>query len=140
MRDVEISGSNPSPPRKSFGFTRDDDLIILKAVRQPGADPIDPEFWETLAMKVAESKILTDNSTFQLGFQLSNGGIDISNGFDLNSKVDTNIAPKSTTVPLSRTTSLISKKKGRGTQYQRKSIWRKIPPQNWHGQKEKILL
>jgi hypothetical protein len=51
--DSEISGFNQSPPKKTFGFTRDDDLVILKAVRQPDADPVDPEFWEALAMTVA---------------------------------------------------------------------------------------
>lgn len=42
-----------SPPRRSnFGFTREQDEIILKAVAQPGADPEDPAFWERIALTV----------------------------------------------------------------------------------------
>jgi len=42
-----------SPPtRQSFGFTREQDEIILKVVRQPGADPENPEFWERIALTV----------------------------------------------------------------------------------------
>ena len=42
-----------SPPRRpSFGFTREQDGIILKAVTQPGADPEDPAFWERIALTV----------------------------------------------------------------------------------------
>jgi hypothetical protein len=38
--------------RSSFGFTRNQDSIILNAVEQPGANPEDPEFWERLALTV----------------------------------------------------------------------------------------
>ena len=42
-----------SPPRRSsFGFTREQDEIILKAVAQPGADPEDPAFWQRIALTV----------------------------------------------------------------------------------------
>ena len=42
-----------SPPRRqSFGFTREQDEIILKVVRQPGAEPENPEFWERVALTV----------------------------------------------------------------------------------------
>jgi len=38
--------------KKSFGFTREQDEIIFKAVAQPGADPEDPSFWERIALTV----------------------------------------------------------------------------------------
>lgn len=42
-----------SPSRRpSFGFTRVQDEIILKAVAQPGADPTDSAFWERIALTV----------------------------------------------------------------------------------------
>jgi hypothetical protein len=41
-----------SPRRQSFGFTREQDGIILKAIAQPGADPEDPAFWQRIALTV----------------------------------------------------------------------------------------
>lgn len=42
-----------SPTKQGFGFTREHDEIIIQAVRQPGADPEDPKFWERLALTVS---------------------------------------------------------------------------------------
>lgn len=41
-----------SPKRQSFGFTREQDIILLNAVAQPGVKPEDDEFWERIALTV----------------------------------------------------------------------------------------
>ena len=43
---------------RTFGFSPDEDRIILMAIKQPDADPEDEEFWESLAATVFP------NSTF----------------------------------------------------------------------------
>jgi hypothetical protein len=38
--------------RESYGWNRDQDEVILKAVNQPGANPQNPTFWVRLAATV----------------------------------------------------------------------------------------
>jgi len=55
-QDIALEEEIPAPPssakRQSFGWTREQDNIILNAVSQPGANPEDPAFWTRFALTV----------------------------------------------------------------------------------------
>lgn len=47
-----------STARQSFGWNREQDEVILRAVQQPSADPENPTFWVRLAATVLSLLIL----------------------------------------------------------------------------------
>ena len=51
-QEEEIAAPQPSAKRQSFGWTREQDNIIVTAVLQPGATPEDPAFWTRFALIV----------------------------------------------------------------------------------------
>ena len=52
MAAFSIRGKGEELARPTFGFTRQQDDIIIRAVKQPGANPNDAAFWERLSLTV----------------------------------------------------------------------------------------
>lgn len=91
--DIEPVPTESSPPR-TFGFSREEDGIILSSIRQPDANPEDEEFWESLAATVLPEIKVSDCSISVQDIQLKNGANDTLKGLSLKLSHEPNRLPR----------------------------------------------